>query len=228
MRPLRAIALVCALSPTGVWAQETYRIEPLKEGPPGALPAAIKATLNDRGYRVLNGQGKPAVDLWLRKAVPATGKPSGPNGTVLFPILAEGELLGALRFPSDGHDFRDQPLAAGVYTLRYGLQPVNGDHLGVSPYRDFALLVAAAKDSAATPLPGKKLEEQSADAAGSSHPAVLMLLPVPGEAKEAPSLVHDESKDTWGAIFSLDLQVKGESSRVPLPLQLVVAGVAMN
>lgn len=225
----RAIVLAVALGPAAVRAQDTYKIEPLKEGPPAALAGAIKETLETQGYRVTNGQGKAVADVWLRKAVPASGKPAGPQGVVLFPVLAEGELLGALRFPVEGHDYRDQPIATGVYTIRYGLQPVNGDHLGVSPYRDFALLVEAAKDKELANLPQKRLEDQSAEAAGTSHPAVLMLLPAPDEARsKSPSMVHDETKDTWGAVLALKLAVKGDSSAATLPLQLVVAGVAMN
>jgi len=228
LRPSLVMALAAGLSPLGVYAEDGYKVEPLREAPPEALAAAVKATLNPEGYRVQNGKGKPLVDLWLRKAVAATGKPAGPKGTVFLPFLAEGELLGALRFPSEGHDFRDQPIAAGVYTLRYGLQPVNGDHLGASQYRDFALLLEAAKDTSLQPVSPKKVEEQSAEAAGSSHPAVLMLLPAPPEAKSEPSMVHDETKDTWGAVVPLVLSIKGESSTARFPIQVVVVGVAMN
>src|SRR5262249_21712282 len=126
----------------------------------------VRAVLADQGYRVVDGQGKPYAEIWLRKAVPASEKPAGPKGALLFPFLAEGELLGALRFPAEGHDNRDQTIAPGVYTLRYGLQPVNGDHLGVSPYRDYALLLPAVKDTALANLPGKRLEERSAESAG--------------------------------------------------------------
>jgi len=184
--------------------------------------------LNSNGYRVVDAQGKPFAEFWLRKAVPASAKPAGPKGNVLFPVLAEGELLGALRFPGEGHDYRDQPIAAGVYTLRYGLQPVNGDHLGVSPYRDFALLVPAGKDKDLASLTAKRLEESSAEAAGTSHPAVLMLLAAPGGAQGEPTVVHDEAKDTWGVVAPLGLSVKGESGSPSLPIQLVVQGVAAS
>jgi hypothetical protein len=216
-----------ALAPAGALAQDTYKLEVLKEAAPSALPAAIKSTLLDEGFRVVSSAGKPVADFWLRKATPATAKPSGPKGPVCFPVLSEGELLGALRFPADGHDYRDQPIPAGVYTLRYGLQPVNGDHLGVSTFRDFALLIAATKDNAPADLPQKKLEDQSAEAAGSSHPAVLMLVPAPADAKSGV-MVHDDTKDTWGAVVPLVLQVKGEEAPASLPVQLVLVGVAMN
>ena len=130
-----------------------------------------------------------------------------------------------LEFAKEGHDYRDQAVAKGVYTIRYGLQPVNGDHLGVSTYRDYALLVPAAKDKDLAALPQKKLETQSADSAGSNHPAVFLLQAAPGDAKQA-SMVHDEAKNLWGAVLPLSLSVKGESATTPMPVQLVVVGAA--
>jgi len=226
MRWNRWVMMVVALAPMGLRAQE-YKLEVLKEGPPAALSSTVKGALGAQGYRVIDEGGKSYAEFWLRKAVPASGKPAGPQGAVLFPILAEGELLGALRYPGEGHDYRDQTIAAGVYTLRYGLQPVNGDHLGVSTYRDYALLLPANKDSALTPLAKKKLEGDSAEAAGTSHPAVLMLLAPPEPASQGePALVHDQEQDTWGAVVSLGLDVKGASDPVALPVQVIVIGVA--
>jgi hypothetical protein len=159
--------------------------------------------------------------------VPAPGRPAGPQGAILYPVLTEGELLGVIRYLGEGHDYRDQAIAAGVYTLRYGLQPVNGDHLGVSTFRDYALVVPAAKDKSAADLAAKRLEEQSAESAGTNHPAVLMLLAAPEGAQAAPSVAHDEALNTWGAVVPLSLEVKGESAPVPLPIQLIFVGMAM-
>jgi hypothetical protein len=228
LRRVLPLALAIALPAAAARAQDSYKVEALKEGPPASLAAAVKGTLAASGYRVLDDQGKPYAEFWLRSAVPASGAPAGPKGTVLFPILAEGELLGAIRFSEEGGDYRDQPISAGVYTLRYGLQPVNGDHLGVSPYRDFVLLVPAAKDTGVAPVTGDALMKQSAEAAGTNHPAVLMLLAAPGPAPEGPTLVHDEAQNTWGVVVPLGLQVKGQSGAPALPIQLVVVGAAMN
>lgn len=227
MRLDRTWLLAALLLPAAARAEGTYTIEPLKSGPPEALAGPIREALEDHGYRVLDG-GKPLAQVWLRKAVPASARPGEPQETVLLPFLGEGELLGAVEFKAEGHDYRDQAIAPGVYTLRYGLQPVNGDHLGVSPYRDFGLLVPASKDKATAPLKGKRLEEQSAEAAGSSHPAVLMVLPTPTEgAPGEASMARDEEKDLWSAILPLKLAVKGEAEAVPFRLQLVVVGAAM-
>lgn len=230
MRWNRVLALVTSLLlPVGAQAQESYKVEPLKEAPPAALAEPVKATLNAEGLRIVDDQGKTVADVWFRKSIPASGKPAGPNGPILFPTLQVGELIGALRFAEEGHDFRDQAIAKGVYTLRYGLQPMNGDHLGASPFRDFALLVPAAKDKTLGDLAAKALHQESAESAGTSHPAILMLLEAPaGADKAGASMVHDEEKNTWGVVASLTLLPKGESATVAMPVQLVIVGVAMN
>lgn len=224
-----AILLAVALTPTVVRAQESYKVEVLKQAPPEVLSGAVRGELDAQGYRIVDDQGKSYAEFWLRKATPAQGKPAGPKGAILFPVLQDGELFGALRFPGEGHDYRDQAIVSGVYTLRYGLLPINGDHLGVSPNRDYALLLPAAKDTAIAALPRKKLEAGSAESAGTSHPAILMLAAAPdapSQAEGEPVLVHDEAGNTWGAVVPLSLAVDGESAAVPLNIQLIVLGVA--
>lgn len=215
---------VLALGMASTAAAQDYKLEKLDEGPPADLAAAVKETLEAGGRRVLDADGKPLVDIWLRKAVPASGKPAGPKGAILYPVLAAGELIGAVRYAVEGGDYRDQAVAPGVYTLRYGLQPVNGDHLGVSVNRDYALLLPAAKDVEAADLPVKKLESTSAEAVGSTHPGILILLVPPEGATEDAAMVNDQTLNTWGAVLTLPLQVEGEAAPVGLPVQLVVVG----
>jgi len=219
-----AIAFVllasCAL------AQDTYKAEAFKAAPPEGVAASLKKELTEDAVRVTTADGKPFAEVWLRKAIPATAKPSGPAGTVQFPVLAEGEWLGVVRFVSEGHDFRDQEVPKGVYTLRYGLQPVNGDHLGVSTYRDYGLLLPAAKDADPAPLPKKKLETQSAESAGSSHPTILMLIGVPSGTKPEPSILRDDEKNISGAVLVLPLAVPNQKTTEPMIVQLVIAGMA--
>jgi len=227
MRCNRVLLLAVALVPTTVLAQDSYKIEVLKQPPPMGLSAEVRGVLNGEGYKVVDGKGETYAEFWLRKSVPASEKPGGPKGTIQFAFLAEGELLGALRFPANGHDFRDQTIAKGVYTVRYGLQPVNGDHLGVSLYRDYALLLPAAKDTTVADLPQKRLEERSAESAGTSHPAVLMLTTAPSSVSSPPAMVNDAEKNTWGAVVPLSLQVKGAGAPTPINVQLIVIGAAM-
>jgi hypothetical protein len=186
----------------------------------------LQSALNGQGLRIQDGQGRNFVDLWLRKTIPGSEKPSAPKGAVQFPFLADGEMLGVLEFATEGHDYRDQPIAKGVYTMRYGLQPVNGDHLGVSTYRDYVLLLPVAKDKSLALPARKQLEERSAESAGTSHPASFLMLMAPPGSKAEPSVIHDAEKNTWSVVLPLSLQVKGQTEPVPWPVQFVVVGAA--
>jgi hypothetical protein len=86
------------------------------------------------------------------------------------------------------------------------------------------LLLPAAKDTTVAPLKKKPLEERSAESAGTSHPAVLILLAVP--TPTAPSMAHDGEKNTWGAVVPMKLGVKGTAGAIPQGIQLNVVGVA--
>lgn len=222
----RALILVF-VSASFVSAQDSFKVEAAKIASPEALAASIRGAMTAEGARVLDAEGKLFAEIWLRKGIPVSAKPGAGAGAVQFPVLAEGELLGAIKFIAEGHDYRDQAIAPGTYTIRYGLQPVNGDHLGVSSYRDYALLVPAEKDDSLEPLDRKKLQAKSAEAAGSSHPAVMMLLAATSSTKTAPAIIRDEEKNTWSVVLALPPVLKGEPVPSPLLVQLVISGMAM-
>ncbi len=220
-----AIFLVTGISSAA--AQESIKIAESKQAPPAALAAEIRGVLRESGFRITDQEGKTFADIWLRNAIPGSQKPAGPMGAVQFPFLAEGELLGAIQFASEGHDYRDQPIKTGVYTIRYGLQPVNGDHLGVSTYRDYSLLLPAAKDTSLAPPQKKQLEERSAESAGTSHPAVFLLLEAPADAsKSTASTLQDAEKNTWSVVVPLPLKLKDQGELMAFPVRLIIVGAA--
>jgi hypothetical protein len=228
---MRAIATVSILlfvtCGDACFAQDTYKASVLKEAAPESVAAEIRAVLDGQAFRVQNGDGKTLAEIWLRKATPAAEKPAGPKGAIQFPFLADGELIGAVQFATEGNDYRDQPIAKGVYTLRYGLQPVNGDHLGVSTFRDYSLLLPASKDKTLTVPLRKQLEERSAESAGTSHPAVFLMQTAPADAgKTDPSMIHDAEKNTWSIVVPLNLQVGGKGEPIVYPVSLVIVGAA--
>ena len=100
--------------------------------------------------------------------------------------------------------------------------------MGVSTYRDYVLLLPAAKDSDLAVLPRKKLETASAESAGTSHPAVFLLLAPPENSLSMPAMYHDDTLDTWGAVVPLSLSVKGEANPVSMPVQIVFVGAKKN
>lgn len=148
-----------------------YKAQPAGDPPSEAAPA-ILATLNKAGTKIVAANGSAYVEIWLRSTAP-TGPPSTePN--VTLPMIPAGALLGVLRFPAKGSDRRGQTIAAGVYTLRYGNYPINGDHQGAAPQRDFMVLSPAAMDKSADAVADfDALMNISRKASGTPHPAVL-------------------------------------------------------
>ena len=85
-------------------------------------------------------------------------------------------MLGVIRFPSQGSDRRGQVIKPGVYTLRYSMFPINGDHQGVAPQRDFFVLSRIEDDQDASAKPNfDALMALSRKASGTQHPLVMSI-----------------------------------------------------
>ena len=187
---MRALVLLgCSLLPTA--AAEEFAVEALKEGAPADVPEAVRRELATAGTRVLRG-GKPLVDFWLRAQVPTMDPRSGLN--ILYGDLVPGSLVGAARYHSGSSDFKAQKFPAGVFTMRYAVQPEDGDHQGVTESRDFLLLCPAAADPSPQVLESKDLNKLSARVNGKKHPAVLYLVKGP-EGPSLPRIWRDEGAD---------------------------------
>src|SRR5258708_10457023 len=150
-----------------------YKMEPAGP-PPSDLPASVSAMLQKDGVKVAAGSGTAFCEVWFRSTAPSGPKSSEEGVTV--PTIPRGAVLGALRFRGRGAARRGQNIKPGVYTLRYSLQPVNGDHQGVAPQRDFLVMIPAADDTDANATPSfDDLMKMSRKASGTPHPAVLSM-----------------------------------------------------
>lgn len=150
-----------------------YKLEPAGP-PPDGVPAPIAATLQKEGSKIVAGNGSAFCEVWFRSAAP--GGPKSAEDGVTLPTIPQGALIGVLRFPGRGADRRGQSIKVGVYTLRYALQPVNGDHQGVAPQRDFLVMIPVADDPGPDAKPGvEDLMKLTRKASGTPHPAVLSM-----------------------------------------------------
>ena len=141
--------VICfAMAATAAFAQ--YKMEPIG-APPSDLAPAFASEMQPQGYKISSDSGTVWCEIWLAKVAPSGPKSS--EDAVALPTIPQGALLGVIRFPGQAADRRGQTIKPGIYTLRYSIYPVTGDHQGVAPNRDFALLVPAAddKDPAAKP-----------------------------------------------------------------------------
>lgn len=222
MTRLLVCSLLTFLPAISVCAQE-YRVEVLEEAAKAeGLGKEIASLMADKGLRVIRGSSRTVCDIWPCKKWDVIGD-FKPTSERLYPFKP-GQLIGLLHFRRRGKDFRDQTVSSGWYTLRYGLQPTDGNHEGTSPTRDFLLLVPVEQDKSQKPLALEKLLEASIEAAGGGHPAMLCLQQPAKEAPEKPKLRHVESTDWWIMQFAGTGVVKGKTK--PLPVDLVVAGHA--
>lgn len=163
--------VVCSLLLAALAVHAQYKAQPAGE-PPAEIAPAVLAALNKTGTKIVAANGSTFVEIWLRAEAPPGPGSGEPN--VSLPMIPAGALLGVVRFPSKGADRRGQTIAAGVYTLRYGNYPMNGDHQGVAPQRDFMVLSPAAIDKSAEAVASfDALMNLSRKASGTPHPAVL-------------------------------------------------------
>jgi len=199
-----------------------YRVEKIDDGPSADdLSEEISAALADSGYQVIRGKKRSIGKIWLCKELPVAADFVATD-EVLYPFTP-GQLIGVIQFKRKSPDFRDHILTRGTYILRYGQQPVDGNHEGTSPTRDFLMLTRAEDDRTLAGPDAKTLIAQSADAAGSNHPAMLCLQAA-SEADEVPSLRHDEDRE-W-SILQLEGQAKADGESQPIRIDIVVVGQA--
>lgn len=154
---------------------------------PEVVPEATRDMVAQEGVSVQSGDAA-VVRFWMRTA-PFDGDPASGFG-VRFDNIPEGAFLGVVEFPDRGSDFREQAVPPGVYTIRFGLHPEDGNHMGVAPSRDFALLAPVDKDlEVAKNYDFDGAVQLSADV-GNPHPTVARLeLP---EADAGPNLWEND------------------------------------
>lgn len=182
---------------------------------PGASDALAKS-LQAKGTQLSFPDGV-YCEIWLRNSVPA-GKTDQPGA--VYSSLAESTLIGVITFSKATTDFRGQSVKPGSYTLRYALHPADGNHMGISPIRDFLIMLPVAMDP--NPDASFKFEEMSkmsTKVTGTNHPGVLSLVQI-DKAPAVPNMSQDESNHS---VFSASL--KGQSGAV-IPIAFIVKGHA--
>jgi hypothetical protein len=201
------IALVAAV----LFSAGSLSATTLAEAPPPDLAPAVSALLAPAGARVTSAGTN--LDFWFVKTLPLqTG------GSASWQQAEEGTIVGAVRVSAAYRDIRGRAIKPGVYTLRYGIQPANGDHLGVSPYREFLLLSPASADTDVKPTGHEGTVDLSKQTIGGSHPAVWSLDP-PALSDGAPLSTRTNDAGHEAVVFEVPT-----SSGAPLRFGLILVG----
>ena len=218
---MRLVVAFALMLPTPLFAAEpklTAKVE--KAAPPEAVAEPIRKLLDEQALVVRDGDTE-VMTVWFRAEIPAKATEEQVKNGLTYREIEEGVLVGAVSFPAKFTDFRKQEIAAGVYTLRFAVQPDIGDHTGTSPHPEFCLMCQAKDDKSAEPIEKKKLIEVSSLVNEGRHPAVLLLWPNNG--KDAGVRVLAKGEGVYVATIKRTV-VAGETKTM-LGFAVTVAGV---
>jgi hypothetical protein len=175
------------------------------------VSAELKQAVEDKGYHVVLDDGWSA-DFWFARSLATSA--NGAAGA-LYPVLANGQFVGAVTFFKGTSDYRGQAIPAGTYTLRYQYIPQDANHMGVSPNPDFLLAIPVAADtSPAENLPFKRLTSLSAKTTATGHPAVFAMAP-------AGAAVSIAKNDEGMTVFTVEVNTatSGKSQKLGIVLK---------
>lgn len=213
VKQLFAFLLLLAFS--SIAFAEDYKVESIGALTEAKVAEAMRKAVEEKGLRVVDAKGKAICEIWFRKDIP-TGKDDIPGA--IFSQIPEGTFMGVINFPANTNDFRGQGVKAGWYTLRSALILQDGNHLGVSPARDFFLICPAADDK--DPDTAMKMDELlklSRAAIGSGHPSPWYFQAATSAEKDLPRIVKNEHEH-------IILETRLTTKSGPLAIGLIVVG----
>lgn len=202
-----------------------WSVKVADKAPPEALSAAFREILEPRAYQVSDGQ-RLAYEFWFVKTITLKSKPE--SASKALEAVGQTTPLGAVIVPEDRRDYRDKELFADTYTIRHGLQPQDGDHLGTSDYVYFMVLIPAKLDPAPDGITEyKPMVRASGKETPSGHPVVLSLRPVGSEEGEHPRLV-DPAPDHKAVRLKLPGKVGDSGEAATVVFDLVIEGHSVH
>jgi len=214
-----AVFAVCSAVPA---FGRTLELNPIENGAPDTLPEDIREQLNAKGLQLTDGE-EPVFTFWFAEPWPLKAKPEKPEEAL--GQIAETTLLGAVEVHKPQRDYRDDELYEGLYTMRFALQPEDGDHLGTADYRYFALLVPAEKEEGVDTFRKDERDdmvEASQEFTAVFHPLILSLRPAEPGTEETPAIAKPKEEHK-----SVRMTVQGQTEDggdIPVPFHLVYKG----
>ena len=191
--------------------------------PPSVFAAPIRDVLSSQCVQLVNG-AKPLYEFWFRQEMPLKGKPAMVEEGLR--AVTQSALMGVAVVHKSRRDYRDDELYADTYTMRFSLQPQDGNHLGTSEYPYFLALVAAKLDTSLDGLSTyKQLVKASSQDTATDHPIIISLRPPQDGRGDFPRL-HVPAPDHKSIL--LKIPAKADQDKVDLIFNLVYEGVSVH
>ncbi len=153
---------------------------------PSDIAPPVAAVLSPEGVTVTTGT--TTLEFWWVKSLSLRTGATGPPSWADVP---DGSLVGALRLGASWSDIRGYTLRPGVYTLRFALQPQNGDHMGISPNREFLLPAPAVDDVTRDPVGYDGAVALAKKSSRRAHPASISIDPPNSTARPLSATTND-------------------------------------
>ena len=216
VRRFRALFFFALLVLSCLTASAQARLETVPAPAEPSVSTAVRAAVDAKGAKLVRPDGSVLCEIWLRKSLPAAK--AAAKG-LSYPELSPGTFVGVISFPGGGKDFRGQPVK-GTFTMRYQLLPEDGNHLGVAPTRDFVLLLPTSADTDPNAqYDYERLVTLSAQASGTNHPAVFLLLAPENSGVEPRTYQNADGFQ----VFAGAMKAEGGKN---MPIALVLKGQA--
>jgi hypothetical protein len=187
MRRSVAVFLCAFVAASGLRAADlSLKVE--KKEAPAELDPSIRKAFQSEALQLLDA-GKPTLEFWFSNEVPLTTKPDSSAGGLQ--AIKQTTLIGAVAVHKGGRDYRENDLNTGVYTMRFALQPQDGNHLGTAEYLSFIVLIPAKLDTKLDGIPDyKAMVKASSKETSNDHPVVLSLRPSSSTEGDFPKLAE--------------------------------------
>jgi len=183
---------------------QTGKLETISEAVPEEIAPSIRESLPTSASRVVMKSGIIAT-FWIREDIDLKDS-SSPELGVNFGQFPVGTLVGVFQISGPWKDYKNAVIEEGIYTMRYARQPADGDHLGVSLYRDFLILAPAEQDNELDrEYSQQDLIDMGRLVSRSTHPAVLAFFPIWESIESSVSLLRNELDQMTLAVKQGDL-----------------------
>jgi len=222
-KPALVLLTIWALSCTSPLSAADFMLKTEDAPAPESISKEIRGHLDSKVHTISKGD-KVLYRFWFTQKVQLSAAPSSPGKAL--DVCVQPSLLGVVEVVEEQRDYRDDELFQNVFTIRYGIRPDDGNHLGTSDYRHFGVLIPVEQDKKLQGISGyKPLVKASSLDTVSDHPVILSLRPVSGGDGNYPALVEPVSHH-----HALRLELKGttEGSEAshPVLFDIVFDGVA--
>lgn len=188
LRSLFTLGLMVLCASNGR-AADTYSIKTAKTKVPKEVKKPIASLLSDTAVELHSGKGDLLAEIWIRQSIPVKATEDQVAKGLPYQALQQTMILGLMRIHKPLGDYRDQKPKKGIYTMRLGVQPMDGDHMGTAPFASFVILTPIVFDEGKPTVDVEDLLERSTKASGTGHPSIWLLFPVTkAELAKAPQL----------------------------------------